>query len=66
MTLNKCSGIKLLRRKILLQFYLEMQGVSEPVPLLLARFSDNLLSVQVCNRILLATFRYIKKSQREL
>ena len=36
------------------------------VPLLLAPFSDNLLSVQDCNRILLATFRYIKKSQREL
>jgi len=25
-----------------------------------APFSDNLLSVQECNRILLATFRYIK------
>jgi len=36
------------------------------VPLLLTPFSDNLLSVQDCNGILLATFRYIKKSQREL
>jgi len=36
------------------------------VPLLPAPYSDNQLSLQECDRILSATFRYIKKSQHKL
>ena len=70
--LLQCTMYESLRREL----KVEVQNVWEDsrkndrlnfsVPLLLAPFSDNLLSVQDCNRILLATFRYIKKSQREL